>query len=190
MRTFTEILNESRKSYPFKIGVAGPLPEGFADKLETALKKFGVSSLTSGKTTPIQERPLDFPQHQNMEVTYFDTEVSYPTTPEVLRSYLGACCGVTESCIMVRHPDEPLERYQEGMPEDGTGSETYETLLTKEDMGGTSAQESVGDNRVMELLKELEKAREEREHDPAAAAPIGTSKDISDKQNTTSPIGS
>lgn len=189
MRSFTEILNESKKSYPFKIGVAGELPEGFADALETALKKFGVSSLTSGKTTPIQERPLDFPQHQNMEVTYYDAEVSYPTTPDVLRSYIGACCGVTESCVMVRRPDEPLERYQEGMPEEGDTT-TYETLLTKEDMGGTSAQKDVGDSRVMELLKELEQARKEREHDPAAAAPVGTSEDISDKQNTTSPIGS
>lgn len=189
MRSFTEILNESKKLYPFKIGIAGELPEGIDDKLETALKKFGVLSLTSGKTTPIQERPLDFPNLQNMEVTYFDAEVSYPTTPQVLRSYLGAMCSVTEACIMVRRADEPLERYQEDMPKEGEVVE-YETLLTKEDMGGTSAQERVGDNRVMELLKELEQARKEREHDPAAAAPVGTSEDISDKENTKSPIGS
>ena len=189
MRSFTEILNESKKSYPFKIGVAGELPEGFADTLETALKKFGVSSLTSGKTTPIQERPLDFPQHQNTQVTYFDTEVTYPTTPDVLRSYIGSICSVTESCIVVRRTDEPLERYQDNMPSDNE-TVTYETLLTKEDMGGTSAQQDVGSNRVMEQLKELEKDRKEREHDPAAAAPVGESEDISDKQNTTSPIGS
>lgn len=188
MRSFSEILNESKKSYPFKIGVAGELPEGFADTLETALKKFGVTSLTSGKTTPIQERPLDFPQLQNMEVTYFDAEVNYPTTPQVLRGYLGTVCAVTESNIMVRRPDEPLEYYQEGMPKDG--ETTYETLLTKEDMGGTSAQPDVGGNRVMELLKELEQARKEREHDPAAAAPVGESEDISDVQNSKSPIGS
>lgn len=189
MRSFTQILNEAKKPYPFKIGVAGELPEGFADKLETALKKFGVSSLTSGKSTPIQERPLDFPQLQNMEVTYFDAEIDYPTTPQVLTGYLGAFCSVPEAYVMVRRSDEPLERYQEGMPTEGD-TETYETLLTKEDMGGTSAQENVGDNRVMELLKELEQARKEREHDPAAAAPVGTSEDISDKQNTKSPIGS
>lgn len=188
MRSFTQILNEAKKPYPFKIGIAGELPEGFADHLETALKKFGVSSLTSGKTTPIQERPLDFPQLQNMEVTYFDAEIDYPTTPQVLRSYLGTFCSVTEACIMVRRSDEPLERYQEGMPAED--AEAYETLLTKEDMGGTSAQPDVGGNRVMELLKELEQARKEREHDPAAAAPVGTSEDISDTQNTKSPIGS
>ncbi len=189
MRSFTEILNESKKSYPFKIAVAGELPEGFTDTLETSLKKFGVTELSSGKKTPIQERPLDFPQLQNMEVTYFDTDLTYPTTSEVLRGYLASVCSVTEAYIMVRGENEPLNWYQEDMPQDGDTT-TYETLLTKDDMGGTSAQENVGDNRVMDLLKELEKARKEREHDPAAAAPVGDSKDIGDNTNAKSPIGS
>ena len=58
------------------------------------------------------------------------------------------------------------EKYQE-MPEDTV----YKTKLTQEDMGGESAQADVGNNRVMDLLKELEVARKEREHDPSAAAP-------------------
>jgi len=189
MKSFTDILNESKKVYSFKIGVAGVLPEHFTDHLESALKKFGVSNLSSGKTTPIQERPLDFPQLQNMEVTYFEADLTYPTTPQVLRGYLSNICTVPEASIMVRNANEPLERYQEDMPAEGE-SETYETLLTKEDMGGTSAQGDVGPSRVMELLKELEQARKEREHDPAAAAPMGESEDIADKTNTKSPIGS
>lgn len=189
MRSFTEILNESKKSYPFKIAVAGELTEEFTDRLETALKKFGVTELSSGKKTPIQERPLDFPQLQNMEVTYFDTDLSYPTTSQVLQGYVAACCGVHEAYVMVRGQGEPLNWYQEDMP-DEDDTTTYETLLTKEDMGGKSAQKDVGDNRVMELLKELEQARKEREHDPAAAAPAGDSKDISDTTNAKSPIGS
>ena len=47
----------------------GDLPEGFADTMETALQKFAVVSMGAGKKTPIQERPLDFPQLQNTEVT-------------------------------------------------------------------------------------------------------------------------
>ena len=46
-------------------------------------------------------------------------------------------------------------------------------MLATEDMGGESAQESVGDSRVMNLLKELEVARKEREIDPMAGAPKG-----------------
>lgn len=187
MRSFTEILNESKKVYTFKIGVAGELPEDFTTHMETALKKFGLDKLTSGKKTPIQERPLDFPQMQNSEVTYFEADLSYPTTPQVLAGYLSNVCSVSESCFVVRRTDEPLELYQGGMTDE---DKPYEALLDTEEMAGESAQESAGGNRVMDLLKELETARKERDHDPAAGAPVGKSEDISDNANTKSPIGS
>ena len=38
MKTFTQILTESKKTYQFKIGLAGEMPEGFQDKLETVLQ--------------------------------------------------------------------------------------------------------------------------------------------------------
>lgn len=158
MRSFAQILTESKKTYEFKIGIAGELPEGFADRLEVGLKKFGLNKLSTGKKTPIQERPLDFPQLQNMEVTYYEAEVEYPTTVQVLQEYLGNVCVVPQSHIIVRNPNEPQELYQN--EEEDT---VYEPMLTKEDMGGESAQDNVGENRVMDLLKELEKARKERE---------------------------
>ncbi len=185
MRSFKDILTESKKTYPFKIGVAGELPEGFQDRMETALKRFGLINVSSGKKTPIQERPLDFPQLQNMEVTYFETEVEYPTTTQVLQEYLGKSCTVPQSHIIVRNPNEPQERYQETQE-----NNPYETILTKEDMGGESAQSSVGASRVMDLLKELEKAQKENKHSGAEGAPVGESSNIDTKINTKSPIGS
>ena len=163
---FQEILNESKKTYNFKIGIAGELPEGCEKSIKTCLEKYSVASMSKGKKTPIQERPLDFPQLENMEVTYFEVELNYPSTQTVLQEYIGQCCNIDQAYIIVRNPEEMQEKYQE-MPEDTT----YETLLTKEDMAGESAQESVGNNRVMDLLKELEKARKEREHEPSASAP-------------------
>jgi hypothetical protein len=185
MKSFVEYLTESKKTYEFKIGVAGELPEGFEDRLETALQKYSVVKMSSGKKTPIQERPLDFPQLQNMEVTYFEVELNYPTTVQVLQEYLGKVCSVDQSYIIVRNPNEPQELYQQAAADDDG---EYETLLTKEDMGGESAQDSVGGNRVMELLKELEKAR--KENDLSTAGPKGESKDIGDEENAKSPIGS
>ena len=81
-KTFVEHLNEAQKTYTFKIGVAGDLPEGCADTLESALQKFKVSNMSAGKRTPITERPLDFPQLQNTHVHYYDVELTYPTTPQ------------------------------------------------------------------------------------------------------------
>ena len=185
MRSFKELLTESKKTYEFKIGVAGPLPEGFADRMETVLKKFNVSNMTAGKKTPIQERPLDFPQLQNMEVTYFEVALEYPTTSQVLQEYLGNACTVDQSKIIVRNTNDPREEYQ-----DIDDSAPYEAMLTKEDMGGESAQDAVAGNRVMSLLKELETARKENEHDGAAGAPKGESKDIDESENTKSTMGS
>ena len=184
MRSFTQLLTESKKTYEFKIGVAGPLPEGFEDTLETIFKKFGANNLTSGKKTPIQERPLDFPQLQNMEVTYFELGVEYPTTSQVLQEYVGRCCGIDQAYIIVRNMNDPREEYQE-MKDDAP----YEAKLTKEDMGGETAQEDVAGNRVMSLLKELETARKENEHSGAEGAPVGESSDIGDAENTKAVVG-
>jgi len=47
----------------------------------------------------------------------------------------------------------------------------------------------VAGNRVMDLLKELEVARKEREVDPVAGAPTGESKDIGESENSKSVVG-
>lgn len=157
MKNFADYLTESKKTYDFKIGVAGELPENFEDMLETSLQKYGCSNIAAGKTTPIQERPLDFPQLENCEATYFEISCTYPTTSQVLQEYIGQCCGVKQSHIIVRNPNEPQELYQEE-----TSSDVYVAKLTVEELEGESAQESVGEDRVMNLLKELETARKEQ----------------------------
>lgn len=185
MKSFVEYLNESKKTYQFKIGIAGELPESINEKLESALQKFGLLKFSSGKKTPIQERPLDFPQLQNTEVTYYEVEVSYPTTTQVLESYLGDACSIKKGSIVVRNPNEPLETMQAEKAKD-----TYEVLLTKEDMGGESAQQNVGSNRVMELLKELETTRKESVVNPIANVKAEKTKEMDTAENTKSPVGS
>jgi hypothetical protein len=184
MRSFKDILTESKKTYEFKLGFAGELPEGFTDRLEMGLKRFGLVNVSTGKKTPIQEKPLDFPQLQNMEVTYFEAEVEYPTTTQVLEEYLSNLCVFPKSHVIVRNANDPRIDYQENKEDT-----VYEPMLTTEDMGGESAQDQVAGNRIMDLLKELEVARKEREHDGAAGAPTGESKDIGDTENTNPVLG-
>lgn len=185
MKQFKEYLTESEKTYKFFVRVAGELPEGFADRLETNLQKYGLKNLSAGKKTPIQEKPLDFPQLQNMEVTHYETEVSYPVTAHVLERYLVDNCAIDHSKIIVRGEFDPIEMQQQPMDE-----APYESLLNTEDMGGEDAQGSVAGDRVMDLLKELESVRKEREIDPIDGIKAGESKDITDETNTKSPIGS
>lgn len=184
MKSFEQYLTESKKTYEFNIGVAGELPDGFEDMLETSLKKFNIVNMSAGKRTPIQERPLDFPRLQNCEVTFFEVEVDYPTTPQVLQEYVGTCCGIDQAYIIVRNINDPREEYQK--PKDNT---PYESVLNTEDMGGESAQDDVAGPRIMNLLKELEVARQERDMDMTGGVTAGKTKDIQNVENSTSVVG-
>ena len=179
MKKFADYLTESKKTYEFKIGIAGDRPDGCEDMIETGLQKFGITKMSAGKKTPIQERPLDFPQLENTEVHYYEVELTYPTTVQVLQEYLGSVCSVPQSHIIVRNPNEPQELYQQEDAKD-----EYTAKLTQEDLGGESAQEDAGGARVMNLLKELETARKERNNDYVGEAPAGDSKDIGDAENS------
>ena len=192
-KTFVEHLNEAKKNYSFKVGVAGDLPEGYADHLESILQKFKVENMSAGKRTPITERPLDFPQLQNTHVHYYDVELGYPTTPQVLQQYIAQACIIDESHVILREPNAPQDQYKE----DGViGEQEYNKVYTANlgtdlESADTDAQKQVGGERIMGLLKELEKSRGEREN---KQVPDG----ISDKDQKhdmgepgkTSPVGS
>jgi hypothetical protein len=194
MKPFTQYLTEAEKSYFFKISVAGELAEDFEDTLETMLQKYQLKNLSKGKRTPIQERPLDFPQLQNMEVTHFEVEVAYPTTTQVLQQYVEDCGCLQPGYVRVvdPHAQEIADGDQAGearTEDDGP----YEALLNSEyvdPVKSDTAQQNVGGTKVMDLLAELEKARKERENDPMEGAPRGDSQDITTEENATSPIGS
>tara|TARA_Y100000589_G_scaffold16785_2_gene13754 strand:- start:868 stop:1425 length:558 start_codon:yes stop_codon:yes gene_type:complete len=185
MKTFKEVLNESQKTYQFMIKIAGELPDGMNDKLETCLQKYQLVKLGPGKTTPITERPLDFPQLQNMEVTIYEAEVAYPVTPNVLATYIASSCDTDEKYVRVNAPGHDIDVLQEP-----ASDEPYEAMLNT-DYEAEDNQELAGGNRVMDLLKELEDSRKEREVDPTGGVKPGESQDIKDEtQGAKSPIGS
>ena len=186
MKTFKELLNESQKTYEFTIKMAGELADDNNDRLESCLQKYQLVKLSPGKTTPISERPLDFPQLQNMEVTIYEAEVAYPVTPNVLATYIATCCDCEEKYVRVNAPGHDIDVLQ-----DPADDKPYEAILNTEDMGGEDGQQLAGGNRVMDLLKELEDARKDAEIDPTAGVKPGESKDIKDETaNAKSPIGS
>ena len=181
-----EILAESKKIYPFKIGIAGELSKETVAEMETVLQKFVVEKMSSGKKTPITKRPLDFPHIENSEVTYFDVELQYPTTSAVLHNYLTKSLNIAEAHMVVRNPNEPLETYQEEKDD-----APYEAKLNSKYEDSKDEQKSAGTSRVMELLKELEKERKERSA-PDAAGDITPGGNVlpneGDSKNKMSPI--
>ena len=111
MKSFKEYLTESveEKKYAFKLKVAGDLPEHFEDTVKLALDKYQVSNFSKGKTTPIQAKLADFPTLENQQVTIFDIELNYPTTSQVLTSYVSEHTGMNPCCIKVRSLKEEEE---------------------------------------------------------------------------------
>ena len=115
MSTFKDYLTESAKSYDYKIKVAGELEEGFANKLESALAKFEVAKMSTGKKTPIMTMPLDFPRLSNEQVTIFDVTTNYPASQRVMHEYLSDILRIPATHLVIRKPGEPTEEYQEQM---------------------------------------------------------------------------
>ena len=166
MSTFTQYLTESAKQYDYKIKVAGELDKDFANKLETALGKFDVAKLSAGKSYPIQETPLDFPQFKNVEVTIFDAVTNYPASVFEMTEYLANYLNLGRNQIVVRKPGEPSEEYQETMKvnKDKTEFESVLQDVEYKDAPKVKADEVYGDKANQSLLKELLKDRKEITH--------------------------
>ena len=152
MKSFKEYLTESKKTYDFRIKIAGDLPEGADSMMKTALEKYGVENYKKLSKTMVQEHPLDFPQLKNISVNVFEASLNYPTTQEVLRDYLCDYLDINHNNLKVKKPGEPTEEYQE------TKSEEYETKLTDseyKDAPDHKAEDHYGDAYNMSMLKAL-----------------------------------
>jgi hypothetical protein len=112
MRSFNEYLTESKKTYTFKVKVAGGCSPEQEKTMETLLHKYEVTGFKKTGTTPIQELPLDFPKIKNAEVSIYEVNLAYPTTQFELTEYLASNLNITKESIVVRVPGEPLEEYQ------------------------------------------------------------------------------
>lgn len=110
-KSFMEHLIESveKSTYTFVVKIAGSIPDHCEETMKQALSKYDVSLLEKVRTTPIQNKLLDFPQIENAEVTVFNIAVSYPTTSLVLQSYIAEQTGLPAANIKVRSTKEEEE---------------------------------------------------------------------------------
>ena len=155
MKTFQQYLTEAKRTYSFKIKVAGDLPEGFKENLEGLMDKYGLVKLSGPKRTPISEIVADFPHIKNQSVNIFEVEIQYPTTASVLQDYIANVMRIAGKDVIVRDPQEPVDMI---FNPDGK----YGPLLEKDYDDSKEAQKSVGATRTMNLLKELETERKDR----------------------------
>ena len=151
MKRFKDYLIEGKKTYDFKIKIAGDLPAKFESELKTALEKYSVVSMKKSKT-PIQKVPLDFPNCECSEVHIFEVSLDYPVNPPMLANHIMEKTNVLAANIVVRSANEPSEEYQ------NTEEKKYVTKLESDyEDADPKAQSMVGEKRILELFKELSK---------------------------------
>lgn len=112
MKTFKEYLMESKKTFPFKVKVAGEVTAEQETVLKSLLEKFKIVEFSKAGKTPVQALPLDFPRVQNAEVNVWEVILEYPVTAHELVNYLGNGLRINEQFIVVKNPNEPSEGYQ------------------------------------------------------------------------------
>lgn len=112
MKTFKEYLMESKKTFPFKVKVAGEVTTEQETAMKALLEKYKVVEFSKSGKTPVQALPLDFPRVQNAEVNIWEVVLDYPVTASELTNYLGNGLRINEQFIVVKSPNEPTEEYQ------------------------------------------------------------------------------
>ena len=195
MKTFKDYLTEGKKTYSFKVKVAGDLPEGFADDLKARLENRSIMQFEQMKTTPVQELPHDFPELTNMEVHTFDVMTEYPLTPTEVEKEIFemGCCQ--PGYYKVRNSASPTEIDQitAGDNADYEGALLHDNEY--KDGMKSKHKDYFGDDFNKSFLKDLSKEAKERKKE------LGTDKlkaDIyqdtpklkQDKAGVKSPVGS
>jgi len=152
MKHFKEYLLESKKTYPFKVKIAGDCTAEQESALKSLLDKYHVMEFKKSTKTPVQALPLDFPRLRNCEVNIWEVSLDYPVTSYELVNYLSSGLKINEQNIVVRKPGEPSEEYQETVePRSGA-------LLTDNDYSEhpkVNSDDYYGEKYNMTLVKAL-----------------------------------
>ena len=139
MKTFSQYLTESAKTFDYRIKIWGEVDAEFLKSFKEKLKKFDPAKISAPKTTPVQAQPWDFPGQTNQRVTIIDGSFRYPATPPQIEQ-LAELCGVTADrlCINDLH-------WAEGMDTEllGINDENSPAILEKDFPADTAEQKKL-----------------------------------------------
>jgi hypothetical protein len=188
MKNLSAYFHETHKIYEFRIKMAHVEPKGeVLDRIKNALDCFQVETISAVKRLPVTEH-WEFAKEGACDCYMLDVGLKYPTIPGQIRQLIGERAGVNASWVDVKTMSDALnEQLAWGHVE---SNEEESPLLTKEDLGGPSAQEAVGDKRLSSLIKEL--SANTRKHEiQGTENEYATGKTTNDApQQNNSPIGS
>jgi len=123
MKTFSQYLTESEKTFDYRIKICGEIDAEFLKAFEEKLKKFDPVKISTPKTTPVQAKPSDFPGQTNQRVTIIDGSFRYPATPPQIEQ-MAELCGLTADhiCINDLHWSEGMDKELLGIEDENSPS--------------------------------------------------------------------
>ena len=193
MKNFLNYLEQSQKTYEFRIKIANIDPAEKLAMLESALDAYGLESLGKPKRLPLKESDVDFPNHGTVELYLMDAVLTYPCNEYQLRTIIAERAGIAQANIVIvptNHPEEQ-RRWNEDNSSDIKEYAQGEAVLDKPYEDDPEAKKA-GDayasfNTILKELTELKLAEAEGGKTPAAKTtnelPTGDKSPVGSNQN-------
>jgi len=157
MKSLKQFIIESEQEYDFRIKVACECDSDMMDKLESALEKWELKSLSKPKRTPIQEHPMDFQTLKNTDVNIMDAKLSYPVTANELYEYISETVGIPANMLVVINKNHPEEiAREEALKEEGDEYVAKLEDAEYKDADNIKSEDHYGDKYNENMLKDLE----------------------------------
>ena len=174
-----QYINESERTYHYRIKTVVELSDDAMDRLERVLMKHCPVDIKRPRKTMLQKHPMDFTTVEAAEVYIVDVELGVPASPYVLHKELCKSMGVNGDHLNVRGYNEPSEIENERlaahteMDEEASaaGLEQTSLLLDPNYENGEEAQELAGDGYTKKFLSYLRKVQEEKPTQKKVDAP-------------------
>jgi hypothetical protein len=147
MKSFTQYLAESDKTWKFCIKTVHQLTDEQCDRIENHLMKYDSKGLSGEKKTILQSTPRDFPQHRGYEVYMYEFETNRIVTANQVQNEIGNMLGLRDGVLKVRSEHE-------------TDVDIKEEHFESEEV---PVKDMSGDEYNASLIKELLKLRKEKE---------------------------
>ena len=193
MKNFLNYLEQSQKTYEFRIKIANTDPAEKLTMLESALDAYGLESLSKPKRLPLKESDVDFPNHGTVELYLMDAVLTYPCNEYQLRTIIAERAGIAQANIVVvpkNHPEE-LWRWNESGESDIKEYKQGEAVLDKPYEDNPEAKKA-GDayasfNSILKELTEIKLEEAEGGSTPEAKTtndlPVGEKSPVGSQQN-------
>lgn len=157
MKNFLNYLEQSQKTYEFRIKIANTDPAEKFNVLESALDAYGLESLSKPKRLPLKEGDIDFPSHGTVQLYLMDAVLKYPCNDYQLRTVIAERAGIPQANIFIvpkNHPEE-IWRWNEEGTSDIKEYKQGEAVLDKPYEENADAKKAGDSYANASILKEL-----------------------------------